>query len=56
MSKGTASQGKKSKGVLHIPCRRCGKESYHKKRGVCSSCGYGSSSKMRRNTQTGRKK
>ena len=56
MVKGTASQGKKAKGTLHIYCRRCGKESYHKKKGICSSCGYGSSSKIRRNTQTRRKK
>jgi large subunit ribosomal protein L37e len=47
MSKGTASQGKKSGSKLHIACRRCGSKSYHMKRKECSSCGYGKSSKMR---------
>lgn len=47
MVKGTPSQGKKSTGKLHIACRRCGKISYHMKKGVCSSCGYGRSSKLR---------
>tara|TARA_Y100000310_G_C20694125_1_gene824254 strand:+ start:215 stop:421 length:207 start_codon:yes stop_codon:yes gene_type:complete len=48
MSKGTASKGlKRNKGRLHIRCRRCGGTSYHKIKHVCSSCGYGNSSKMR---------
>ncbi len=47
--KGTASKGlKRNKGRLHIRCRRCGKASYHKIKGVCSRCGYGNSSKLRR--------
>lgn len=45
--KGTPSMGKKSSGKLHIMCRRCGKRSYHMKKGVCASCGYGASSKLR---------
>tara|TARA_Y100000310_G_scaffold272429_1_gene287378 strand:- start:368 stop:532 length:165 start_codon:yes stop_codon:yes gene_type:complete len=48
MSKGTASFGKKSGKDTHIPCRRCGKASYHKIKGVCSSCGYGNSAKLRK--------
>jgi large subunit ribosomal protein L37e len=40
MSKGTPSQGKKNKS-LHIRCRRCGNNSFHKKQEVCSSCGFG---------------
>ena len=41
MVKGTPAMGKKRrKGRLHIKCRRCGKNSYHKIRGICSSCGY----------------
>jgi len=48
MSKGTASQGLKGRAKLHIPCRRCGKTSYHKKKGICSYCGYGNSSKIRK--------
>ncbi len=47
MVKGTPTLGKKSSGKLHIICRRCGKKSYHMKRKVCSSCGYGRSKKLR---------
>ena len=47
MSKGTASFGKKSGKKNHIACRRCGGGTYHKKKGVCSSCGYGKSAKLR---------
>lgn len=46
MTKGTPSFGKKKKGT-HIPCRRCGKKSYHKKKGVCAACGFGKSAKRR---------
>lgn len=45
--KGTPSMGKRNKGKSHIMCRRCGKRTYHKKKKVCASCGYGKSSKMR---------
>ncbi len=45
---GTGSQGKRSRGKSHIPCRRCGRNSYHVKKSICASCGYGSGSKMRR--------
>jgi len=48
MVKGTPSKGLKGKAKLHYPCRRCGKPSYHKKKGVCSYCGYGKSTKMRK--------
>lgn len=51
MTKGTPSMGKKSKGKLHLKCRRCGKNSFHMKKGVCSSCGYGNSSKLRKREQ-----
>ncbi|MBI1972843.1 50S ribosomal protein L37e [Candidatus Woesearchaeota archaeon] len=48
-SKGTAAKGKKRiHGRLHIRCRRCGRASYHKIRGVCSSCGYGNTARLRR--------
>jgi len=47
MTKGTHSKGKRSKLNIHIGCRRCGKQSYHAKRGICASCGYGKSSKLR---------
>jgi len=48
MAKGTPSMGKKSPKRLHIKCRRCGKMSYHMKRSVCASCGYGKSSRLRK--------
>ncbi len=48
MTKGTPSKGLKGKGKLHIRCRRCGKPSYHKKRQICSHCGYGKTPKLRR--------
>ncbi|MFH1399638.1 MAG: 50S ribosomal protein L37e [Candidatus Woesearchaeota archaeon] len=47
MTKGTPSKGKKNKGKTHIKCRRCGKSTYHRKTGVCSSCGYGKSARLR---------
>ncbi len=47
MSKGTASMGKKSGKKSHIICRRCGGHTYHVRTKICSSCGYGKSSKLR---------
>ncbi|MHC1626664.1 MAG: 50S ribosomal protein L37e [Methanoculleaceae archaeon] len=47
MSKGTPSLGKRQKRT-HIACRRCGRISYHLRHKVCSSCGFGRSSRMRR--------
>ena len=47
MGKGTPAQGKHNKYKTHIPCRRCGKRSYHVRKGVCASCGYGQTAKMR---------
>ncbi|PIN69652.1 50S ribosomal protein L37e [Candidatus Woesearchaeota archaeon CG11_big_fil_rev_8_21_14_0_20_43_8] len=46
--KGTASMGKKSGKINHIRCRRCGGSSYHKKKKVCSSCGFGRTAKIRK--------
>jgi len=43
---GTPSQGKKNT-TTHVKCRRCGKKSYHVKRKVCASCGFGDSAKRR---------
>ncbi|MBN1503379.1 50S ribosomal protein L37e [Candidatus Woesearchaeota archaeon] len=45
--KGTPSMGKKSGKKTHIYCRRCGKPTYHMRKKICSSCGYGKSSKLR---------
>lgn len=43
---GTPSQGKKNT-TTHVKCRRCGKKSYHSKKGVCAACGFGKSAKRR---------
>jgi len=48
MVKGTASKGKKAKAKLHYRCRRCRKPTFHKIEKVCSHCGYGRSSKIRK--------
>jgi len=48
MTKGTPSQGKKGRAKLHFRCRRCGKNAYHKKKSICSNCGYGNSAKLRK--------
>ncbi|MCF7866284.1 50S ribosomal protein L37e [Candidatus Woesearchaeota archaeon] len=48
MAKGTPSMGKKSGKKTHIVCRRCGDRTYHAKKKVCSSCGFGKSAKLRK--------
>jgi len=40
MTKGNPSRGKRSGDRNHIKCRRCGRNSYHKQHGRCSSCGF----------------
>lgn len=47
MTKGTYSKGKHSRGYTHILCRRCGKRSFHAAHGVCASCGFGKTAKIR---------
>ncbi len=47
MTKGTASLGKMGRKSVHIRCRRCGQRAYHKRKGYCASCGYGSTRKLR---------
>lgn len=39
--------GKKSGKKTHLACRRCGRGTFHKKDKVCSSCGFGKTSKTR---------
>ncbi|MEM3341238.1 MAG: 50S ribosomal protein L37e [Thermoplasmata archaeon] len=46
MTKGTPSMGRMTK-KNHIPCRRCGRSSYHIQKKACASCGYGKSTKLR---------
>lgn len=43
----TGSFGKWGRGKNHIRCRRCGRTSYHPQHKICSSCGFGKSSKQR---------
>jgi large subunit ribosomal protein L37e len=38
------NKGKRNKKV-HGKCRRCGNKSYHLRKGECSSCGFGKTSK-----------
>ena len=47
MTKGTPSKGKKGQAKQHFRCRRCGRASYHKKKSICSNCGYGRTKKIR---------
>ncbi|MDO5843691.1 MAG: 50S ribosomal protein L37e [Methanocorpusculum sp.] len=47
MTKGTPSMGLRNKHT-HIICRRCGKQSFHARKGVCSACGFGKTSKIRK--------
>ncbi len=47
MGTGTPAQGKHNTNKTHIPCRRCGKRSYNMRAGVCASCGYGKTAKLR---------
>jgi large subunit ribosomal protein L37e len=46
MSKGTpSSAGGK---IVHFRCRRCGSHSFHRQKRVCSSCGFGATTTLRR--------
>ncbi|MDH2899438.1 MAG: 50S ribosomal protein L37e [archaeon] len=48
MVRGTTSMGKMGRKKTHIRCRRCGHHSFHLRRKVCSSCGFGASPKIRK--------
>ncbi|OYT54392.1 MAG: 50S ribosomal protein L37e [Candidatus Altiarchaeales archaeon ex4484_2] len=47
MTKGTPSMGKRGKKHTHIRCTRCGKDSFHRRKKICASCGYGRSSRLK---------
>jgi len=47
MTKGTPSFGLRNR-KTHIMCRRCGQKSYHIRKKVCSSCGFGATAKIRK--------
>lgn len=40
--------GKRSKNVVHIKCRRCGRNAYNVTKKYCAACGFGRSRHMRR--------
>lgn len=46
MTKGTPSFGRFHTPV-HSRCRRCGRHAFHMQKNRCSSCGFGSSEKLR---------
>jgi large subunit ribosomal protein L37e len=46
MTKGTPSMGLRNKHT-HMRCRRCGRHSYHMRKSICSSCGFGHSARIR---------
>ena len=39
--------GRKTGKKTHILCRRCGKRTYHARKKTCSSCGFGTSARLR---------
>ena len=43
----TKAMGAHNRKQPHVMCRRCGKESYLKRKRYCSHCGYGTSSKIK---------
>ncbi len=46
MPEGKLRKGKRNK-KTHGKCRRCGEASFHLKKKVCASCGFGKSTKRR---------
>ena len=40
MGRGTPAMGLMSRKNTHIRCRRCGKNSFHKRHSRCASCGH----------------
>ncbi|HKM13571.1 MAG TPA: 50S ribosomal protein L37e [Candidatus Methanomethylophilaceae archaeon] len=48
MGAGTSAQGRHNTKKTHIPCRRCGRHSYHIRKSVCASCGYGKTATLRK--------
>ncbi|MDQ3903034.1 MAG: 50S ribosomal protein L37e [Thermoproteota archaeon] len=40
MTKGTTSMGKFTRKKTHVRCKRCGRNSLHKRAKRCASCGY----------------
>jgi len=47
--------GKRSKGVTHIKCRRCGRVAYNVSKKYCAACSFGRSKRIRRYSWSSRK-
>jgi len=46
---GTTAFGRMNKKRIHTTCPRCGRRSYHRRKGYCASCGFGRSPRIRKN-------
>lgn len=47
MSDGTAAMGRRNRKMVHVRCRRCGRNSFHWRKRYCSACGFGRSKRLR---------
>jgi len=56
MSDGTAAMGKRGGKRVHIRCRRCGRHSFHRRKGYCAACGFGKSKRLRSYNWVNKKK
>ncbi len=56
MSDGTAAMGKRGRKRVHIRCRRCGRHSFHRRKGYCAACGFGKSKRLRSYNWVNKKK
>lgn len=56
MTKGTPSMGKKGRKIVHIKCRRCGRVSFHRRKGYCAACGFGRTKRLRKYSWINKKK
>jgi len=48
--------GKRGRKRVHIKCRRCGRVSFHRRKGYCAACGFGRSRRLRRYNWINKKK
>ncbi|MDI9646652.1 MAG: 50S ribosomal protein L37e [Archaeoglobales archaeon] len=56
MSDGTAAMGRRNRKRVHVRCRRCGRNSFHVRKGYCAACGFGRSEKLRSYSWVNKKK
>lgn len=52
----TAAMGKRGRKRVHIKCRRCGRVSFHRRKGYCAACGFGRSRRLRKYNWVNKKK